>query len=152
MLAWGHSRIKNGNIRMPDSSSTLHSHTVFQSSIPQDLLYKSPRDLVHIQIPTQMWSKTQDFAFVAVPREFPSSPIVGLCALTAEGLGWILGWGTKVRKLPPLQLHQAFVTRARCRNYFIQLDVCASRYDSASMQSLHLSGTWSWPSLPLHWL
>ena len=98
MLAWGHSRIKNGNIRMPDSSSTLHSHTVFQSSIPQDLLYKSPRDLVHIQIPTQMWSKTQDFAFVAVPREFPSSPIVGLCAITAEGLGSIPGQGAKIQQ------------------------------------------------------
>ena len=81
---------------MPGSSSTLHSHIVFWSSIPQDLMYKSPRDLVHMQIPTQMWSKTQDFAFVAVPREFPSSPIVGLCTLTAEGLGSVPGQGAKI--------------------------------------------------------
>ena len=96
MLAWGHSGIKNGNIRMPGSSSTLHSHTVFWSSIPQDLMYRSPRDLVHMQIPTQMWSKTQDFAFVAVPREFPSSPIAGLCTLTAEGLGLVPAQGAKI--------------------------------------------------------
>lgn len=73
-----------------------YTATLCSSSIPQDLLYKSPRDLVHIQIPTQMWSKTQDFAFVAVPVEFPSSPIVGLCALTAEGLGSVPGQGAKI--------------------------------------------------------
>ena len=83
---------------MPGSSSTLHSHTVFWSSIPQDLMYRSPRDLVHMQIPTQMWSKTQDLAFVAVPREFPSSPIVGLCTLTAEGLGLVPAQGAKIHK------------------------------------------------------
>ena len=86
---------------MPGSSSTLHSHIVFWSSIPQDLMYKSPRDVVHMQIPTQMWSKTQDFAFVAVPREFPSSPIVGLCTLTAEGMGSVPGQGAKIPQARP---------------------------------------------------
>ena len=45
-------------------------------------MYKSPRDRVHTQIPTQMWRETQDFAFVAVPWEFPSRPIAGLSALS----------------------------------------------------------------------
>lgn len=49
-----------------------------------------------MQIPTQMWRETQDFAFVAVPWEFPSRPIAGLCAPTAEGLGTIPGQGAKI--------------------------------------------------------